>query len=222
MIDKPAQFSRGLRQISLRPIGFIAVILVAVALAGVYIERTRTLTPQAELQIALRAFRSGYDQTALSILTPLADEGNREAQYWLADIYDNGLGVQPDTARALTLLEKSAAQEFVPAQRRLGELYLRGNQTLQNFGKAQIWLHKAATAGDAEAQRLLGQMYALGLGVTQDRSQAYGWYENAAIRGDGLARHLRDVILTRMSPSEIAKGEQIAKHIAADIKPAKS
>jgi TPR repeat protein len=54
--------------------------------------------------------------------------------------------------------------------------------------------------------------------VTADRPQAYAWYENAALSGDGLARRMRDDILTRMSPAEIAKGEQIAKDIALAVK----
>jgi TPR repeat protein len=83
-------------------------------------------------------------------------------------------------------------------------------------------LHKAATAGDARAQEQLGHIYALGLGVPQDRVQAYGWYENAALHGDGLGERMRDDLLKRMSPTEIDKGEQTAKDIAASIKPAKS
>jgi TPR repeat protein len=82
-------------------------------------------------------------------------------------------------------------------------------------------LHKAAVAGSSEAQRELGQIYALGLGLTADIPAAYAWYENAAVNGDGLAKHMRNDILTRMSPAEIDKGEQDAKGIAADIKPVK-
>ncbi len=209
------------------PLMFVAAGVVAAGLmvglfGGRYMEKSRPMTADEKLQIALQAFRSGYDDTALSILTPLAKEGNAKAQYWLADVYsDEDTGSKPDVAKAQALLEKSAAQGFVPAERRLGELYLRGTETFQDFGKAQSWLHKAATAGDANAQEQLGHIYALGLGVPQDISQAYGWYENSALRGDGLADRLRDDLLKRMSPAEIDKGEQTAKDIAASIKPAK-
>jgi hypothetical protein len=60
------------------------------------------------------------------------------------------------------------------------------------------------------------------LGVVQDRPQAYAWYETAALNGDGLAKHLRDDILTRMSPAEIDEGLLVAKRIASDMKTAKS
>ena len=210
------------------PLVFAAAAIVAAGLlAGLFVggrmAGSGPMTADAKLQIALQAFRTGYDQSALAILEPLAKEGNAKAQYWLAEIYsDDNPGSKPDMAREQSLLEKSAAQGFVPAERRLGELYLRGTRTFQDFGKAQDWLHKAAIAGDANAQELLGHIYALGLGVSQDKSQAYGWYENATLHGDALAERLRDDLVKRMSPAEIDKGEQAAKQIAASIKPARS
>jgi TPR repeat protein len=202
-------------------VGAIGLALLAGILGGQYIQRSQPVPPQTKLQHAVQELQSGYDAAALAMLKPLADGGNPKAQYWLADIYQNGLGVKPDMAMAVALLEKAAAQGLVPAERRLGGIYLEGDQTLQNFAKAQTWLHKAAVAGDSQAQRQLGHIFALGLGVPADRSEAYGWYENAALSGDGLAQHLRDDILTRMSPAEITKGEQDAKDIAAEIKSGK-
>ena len=202
--------------------GFLIVAVAAGIWGDQYWQRSRPLTPQEKLQEATREFRSGYDKAALTMLKPLADEGNPKAQYWLSHIYENGVGVKPDMTMAMALLQKSAAQGFVPAESHLGELYLHGNETLQDFGKAQTWLHKAAVAGDTRSQWMLGHIFALGLGVTADTAQAYGWYENAAVNGDGLARRMRDDIITRMSPAEITKGEQDAKDIATDIKPAKS
>ncbi len=222
MTERAPQPLQKIPQFSLLLTGVIAVAIVIGFTGGHYVMKSPPVTPQEKTQSALDAFRSGYDQTALSILTPLAREGNAKAQYWLADIYQNGLGVKLDTTKSIALLEKSAAQGFVPAERRLGELYLQGNETFQDFGKAQKWLLKAANSGDGEAQRVLGNVFARGLGVTMDRTQAYAWYENAALSGDGLAKHMRDDILTRMSPVEITQGEQAAKNIASEIKSAKT
>jgi TPR repeat protein len=223
MVKQPTQFWQ--RMPKFNPVWlisvFTAVALVVGLYGGKYIERRQPVTPQTKLQHAVQALQAGYDKNALAILKPLADEGNPKAQYWLADIYENGLGVKPDMTMAVALLEKSAAQGFLPAEGHLGGLYLRGNETLQNFGKAQAWLHKAAVAGNGEAQRELGQIYALGLGVAANRPEAYAWYEDAALSGDGLAKPMRDDILTRMSPAEIDKGEQDAKNDTADIKPVK-
>src|ERR1700758_2663722 len=117
MTEEPTRALWRMRWNNLGLVGLVAALMVASLLAGQYLERSRAMTPEAKLQIALQAFRSGYDETALYILTPLADEGNSKAQYWLADIYQNGLGVKPEATKAVSLFEKSAAQGFVPAQR---------------------------------------------------------------------------------------------------------
>jgi len=202
--------------------GFAAVAILAGVLGTEHFQKPAPATAATKLEQAIEAVRSGADQTAVSVLTPLATGGNSKAQYWLADIYENGLGVTPDQKKAVDLLGKSAEQGFVPAQQHLGELYLQGDETLQDFGEAEIWLHKAAVAGNGAAQRELGRIYALGLGVPRDPSMAYGWYENATLHGDGLATTLRDDILTRMAPAETIKGEQDAKAIGVDIKPTAS
>jgi TPR repeat protein len=198
---------------------FVAIAVIAALFAGAYWDRAPPVTPQMRLQYAVQQLRDGYDQTANPMLKPLADEGNPKAQYWLLDIYENGLGVPADKATSVALLEKSAAQGFEPAERHFGGLYLRRNETLQDFGKAQKWLRAAAIAGDGDAQRELGQMFALGPGVPRSLPEAYAWYENASLSGDGLAKHLRGDILTRMSPADIATGEQRAREIAAETKP---
>lgn len=199
----------------------LAVLAFGTGLSGSrFFHRASPSAPQDKMQAGLQSLRSGDDQAALSTLKPLAAKGNAKAQYWVADIYENGWGVPPDRKTALDMLEKSADQGFVPAERHLGGLYLRGNAVLQDFGRAQALLHSAADGADSDAQRELGQMYALGLGVAASKPQAYGWYENAAVSGDGLAKRMRDAMLSGMTQPEIAQGEQAAKTIAAEIKPA--
>ena len=195
-----------------------AVVLLSVAGTWIAIQsQTKPLTLQDKVSVAVQALHSGYDQAAFAMLEPLATAGNPRAQYWLSNIYENGVGRKPDRAAAIGWLEKAAAQGFLPAERHLGELYLSGTEALQDFGKARTWLEKAAISGDGMAERQLGQIYALGLGVPVDPIKAYGWYENATLHGDGLARALRDDILKHMMPDEVAKGELEAKTIAASI-----
>lgn len=199
-------------------IGVVAVGIAAGFAVDHVMMHAKYESPAMKVQLAIQEFRAGYDQSALSLLTPLANDGNAKAQYWLADIDENGLGVKTDVPAAIALLEKSAAQGFVPAERRLGELYLEGNEAIQDFAKAYTWLHAAAIAGDSSAQRQLGHLYALGLGIQRDPVQAYGWFENAALNGDGLAMHLRDALVTQMSASDVTAGEAATKTIAGSIK----
>lgn len=202
--------------------GFVTAAVVVGFFGGRYVEHGTIAARSARLAMAVGALQSGDNRAALSSLKPMAHAGDPKAQYWLADMYENGLGVPPDMAAAISLLDQSAQHGFVPAEQRLGELYLYGDQTLQDFGRARTWLHDAAVAGDGAAQRELGQIYALGLGVPVDIPKAYGWYENAVLAGDGLAAHLRDDLVSRMSPGDMVKGEQLARNIAAQIKPPKA
>jgi hypothetical protein len=55
-----------------------------------------------------------------------ADAGAPDAQYELAKLYEQGLGVPPDPAKALALYQQSAAQGFPDAINDLGFLYFQG------------------------------------------------------------------------------------------------
>lgn len=202
-------------------IGFILAILIAAGgyFLGSYFEQQQSADPKARLEAAIADFRNGYDQQALQLLKPLADDGNAKAQYWLADMYEGDFGQDRDMKTAVGLLEKSATQGFLPAEARLGDLYLNGDEILQDFVKAHEWLEKAALAGDSGSQRNLGQIYALGLGVDRDPAEAYAWYETAAVSGDGLAKARRDELLKSMRPDDETKGQKRAEDIATQIKP---
>ena len=63
---------------------------------------------------------------AVKYFTRAADAGAADAQFELAKIYEQGLGVTPDPAKALELYQKSAAQGFADAINDLGFLYFQG------------------------------------------------------------------------------------------------
>jgi TPR repeat protein len=198
-------------------IGYAVPAIAVAFFLGRAVEHDAYAAPAEKMTVAIEALRSGNDAMALSLFKPLADGGDSKAQYWLADMYENGLGVKQDKTAALGLLKDSAAQGFVLAEQRLGELYLSGSETLQDFGKASTWLRKAAVAGNGRAERDVGNIFALGLGVNRDPVQAYAWYENAILHGDGPAKNLRDGLVAKMSADDIAKGEEAARDIATKI-----
>lgn len=59
-------------------------------------------------------------------LRGLAAQGDREAQYWLGNAYFFGKEVQQNIDEAVSLYEKSSAQQFPAAMYTLGVFYLRG------------------------------------------------------------------------------------------------
>jgi TPR repeat protein len=195
----------------------VLLIAMLLALGGYltarYTAQEKLQDPAVRLNVALQALQSGSDETARQLLASLATAGNATAQYWLADLYQHGLGGERDPQKAVDLLTKSANQHFVLAEERLGEVYLHGRLVLQDLTLAREWLGKAAADGDDVAQYELSQIYDRGWGVQSDPIQAYAWAAVAAAHGNALAQRERDRILTGLSPDQVKEAEARAKDI---------
>src|SRR4029453_14401602 len=87
--------------------------------------------------------RSDY-ATALKVWLPLAQEGDKVAQTYVGEIYEKGLGVQPDYALASEWYRKAAAQEYTRAQINLGYLYEKGLGVQKDPETALNWYRKAS------------------------------------------------------------------------------
>lgn len=105
---------------------------------------------------------------------------------------------------AATLYERAGTQGSALAQKSLGFMYAHGLGVVQNYTAAAEWHHKAAEQGDADAQHNLGFLYANGQGVAQDNVQAHLWYSLAAEQGNEDAAKSRDLLVAKMSESQIA------------------
>ncbi len=120
----------------------------------------------------------------LDQLRTLAEKGDQEAQYQLAERYRVGFPVEQDHERALEFYNRSAGQGFAPSLFRLGELYEEGEIVERDLGKAVESYRKAAERGHPGAQYALAHIYHLGGGVEQDMAAAMSWYRKAALQGD--------------------------------------
>lgn len=69
--------------------------------------------------------RADYS-TALKVWLPLAQNGSAEAQTFVGEIYEKGLGLMPDYAVAAHWYQKAVAQKYSRAQINLGHLYEQG------------------------------------------------------------------------------------------------
>lgn len=196
-----------------------AALLAAVAAYtfGNRITQAAADNPQVRLAAAQKDLAAGDGAAALALFKPLAKSGNALADYGLADIYANGIGVPRDEAKSIDYMTKAADKGLIQAEASLGRLYAAGDQTVQDFGKAQIWLNKAALQGDAASERRLGRLYEQGLGVTRDPIKAYAWYENAVLHGDVQAKRLRDHLVAQLAPAQLAKAETRAKTLDSQI-----
>src|ERR1700747_889316 len=94
-------------------------------------------------------------------LSSEAQAGDREAQYWLAVLYNgDGKFVPKDSAKFLDWLNKSAEQGYAPAQETL-EGFVNRNLlgTNRDFVKAETYLLRGAEQGNADSQLWLGVAY---------------------------------------------------------------
>lgn len=87
---------------------------------------------------------------SLEKCSALAEMGDANAQYFLAEIYFT----QQD-AKVVYWLEKAARQGHVRAQSRLGSLYQQGDLVEADWGKADAWYRLAAKSGDYWAEKTL-------------------------------------------------------------------
>jgi len=125
---------------------------------------------------------------AIKWYTKAAEQGNAEAQYYLALHCEN---LRCEGYQAAMWLTKAAEQGHVMAQLELG--FILGNRTRsykvkskEDEQEAIKWYTKAAEQGNAEAQYRLGYMYENGIGVAAEQNydkEALNWYSKSAEQG---------------------------------------
>jgi multidrug efflux pump subunit AcrA (membrane-fusion protein) len=94
--------------------------------------------------------RSNY-ATALKVWLPLAKEGDKVAQTYVGEIYEKGLGVQPDYVVAAAWYHKAAEQGYERAEINLGYLYEKGLGVEKDPMAALNWYRKASGLSEAIA-----------------------------------------------------------------------
>ncbi len=125
--------------------------------------------------------------TALSNWRPLAEAGNARAQFYLAGVYEQGLGVPRDPNAAVEWLIKSARNGYPLAQFNLGNsLYKRATE--KDYEQAALWWNAAAEQGFFPAQYNLAVLFEKGIGVVKDLDKAVSWYQAAAKLGSEPAQ----------------------------------
>ena len=137
-----------------------------------YLVSTNTF---ADLRSAHRAFESGNYKSAFTLLLPLAEAGNAEAQSNLAWLYLNGAGTDKNDEKAALWYKKAAQQGNTFAQYNYAKLCDEGIGVELSAQQAVYWYRQAAMQGQANAQYSLAEMYLDGVGVEPDLIRAYAW-----------------------------------------------
>jgi uncharacterized caspase-like protein len=98
------------------------------------------------------AFDRASYADALRIWLPRAKEGDPEAQTYVGEIFEKGLGVPADYAAAAEWYHRAAEQGHGPAQINLGQLYELGRGVERDPDQALVWYRRAAGIGDLDAE----------------------------------------------------------------------
>jgi tetratricopeptide (TPR) repeat protein len=111
-----------------------------------------------------------------------------------------------------------AQQGDIKAQFYLGALYSQGVGVLPSDVEAFRWFLSAAEHGHSQARLIVGAMYAIGRGVPKSQVDAYKWTSVAATSADtpedrNGAQQLLDMLVSRMTSSDIAEGKRLAQSI---------
>jgi TPR repeat protein len=146
-------------------------LLIAGALAGAASAQT--------VKDGINAWQKGDYKAAVEAWRPLADRGDPDALFNMAQAYRFGRGVSANLATAKSLLEKSANSGHVESQTTLGLLLLQSGEQAD----ALKWLEQAARAGERRALLVYGTALINGDGVTQDRALGYAYVHSAAAAG---------------------------------------
>ncbi len=137
-----------------------------------------------------------------------AEQGHPRAQFNLGFMYHDGRGVAQNYKEAAKWYRLAAEQGEAEAQFILGTMYGTGQGVPQDYKEAVRWYRLAADQGHPHAQFSLGTMYGKGQGVPQDYVQAHNL---AGSTGDADGVKERDGIANKMTPSQIAEAQRLAR-----------
>ena len=165
----------------------------------------------ADYVAGVRAYIGGDYATAMREWRPLAEQGDRAAQYKLGQLYFRGKGVEQDYAAAARWHLLAAGQGDVTSMKLLAEDYTLGRGLPQDLAEAARWHQRLAELGQDKAMATLGQMHADGRGVPRDLVAAHMWMNLAANGKIPGAKGQRDEIARELTDEQIREAWRKAR-----------
>lgn len=162
---------------------------------------------------------STHYKAILPLLEHYAGQKNDCAMLLLGDMYQGGLGVEKDNAKALDIFRVPAENGNAYGQLSMGVIY---EAELERYSDAVKWFSKAADKNDAYAQFILGIMYLGGKGIIQDDKKAAELLSKASDQGVAEAQnflgnmYLNGVGVTKDEKKAFELYMQAAEHGLAD------
>jgi hypothetical protein len=114
--------------------------------------------------------RANY-KTALKVWMPIAEGGDPKAQSYVGEIYEKGLGTQPNYLQAAVWYQKAANQGYSRAKMNLGSLYERGLGVSRNNVKALAFYRDASGLADRQIEFVTSAKRRARVAQTKDLQQ---------------------------------------------------
>ncbi len=144
-----------------------------------------------------------------------AKAGYPTGQFSVGYAYQFGRGTNVDYVEAVQWYRLSAENGVTQAQINLAALLMLGKgavsaDPIEGFK----WYKKAAVSGSDRAQMGVALSYYTGRGAPKDYVEAYAWANLAAASGKvERSKELREDIEAKLSPEQIAEGQQRSKEL---------
>ena len=166
------------------------------------------LSAGADLASAKHDYQEKNYAAALKESTPLAEQGNADAQVLLGRMYLMGQGVTQDRDQAMKWFKAAAVQGNADAQFLLSSMLLLPQK---DVGEGMKWLRLSADQGMRDAQYLLGKTYLQGLkDVPRDLVQAAMWLELAAKGNTEFYQNELRAAEALLTADQLAKAKALA------------
>jgi len=159
------------------------------------------------VQGGIQAWQAGNYDEAVRNWRLLADRGDADAQYNIAQAYFLGRGVPQNANLAEQWFERAARQGHQDAQANYGLLLFQNGRRRE----AMQWIEPAANRGDPRAQYVLGTALFNGDLITQDLPRAWAMMSRAAGTGLGPAVSQLAQMESHIPAEDRSRGEEIAR-----------
>ena len=153
---------------------------------------------------AYAKYKMAQYEEAREIWLMLAEKNNTSALINLANMYEQGQGVERDLKQSIVWLRKAAELKDSRGEYQLAMAYEKGMGVDRDLRQAAFWLEKAAKQGDATAQFEFGVMLATNYGeglMTNSKDQrtaAVDWLTKAEANGVEDAKEFLTLLLNMM------------------------
>jgi TPR repeat protein len=183
------------------------LLATAAALAGTGLSAASAQPAGGDVRAGIDAWAGQNYDEAIRIWRPLADRGDADAQYNLAQAYFLGRGVPQNMTLAEQWYERAARQGHPEATANYGLLLFQNGRRQE----AIPYITRAADAGDPRAQYVLGTALFNGDVIARDAPRAYALMSRAAAQNLPPAVTQLAEMERLLSPQDRARGVEMAR-----------